>query len=232
MNDSYNDRIGLYSDRNGSYGDQNGNYSDQNGSYGYWNLSYGDRNGSYWNWNSTLDGDWSTSMFTPSPVFELVIYAAYSLIFVMAILGNTFVCLAIASNIRKWTVTNYFIINMAVGDILMALFCIPFTSITTFVMLYWPFGTVMCCVVSFSQAVSVFVSAYTMVAISCDRYLAILYPLRPRMTKRQARVRNDFDLVVPAEILRIFHQPTIGQPMTRVDLQRDHCCRFNYNWRA
>lgn len=38
------------------------------------------------------------------------------------------------------------------------------------------------------QAVSVFVSAYTLVAISIDRYIAIIYPLRPRMTKFQAKL--------------------------------------------
>lgn len=38
------------------------------------------------------------------------------------------------------------------------------------------------------QAVSVLVSAYTLVAISVDRYLAIMWPLKPRMSKRQAKV--------------------------------------------
>ena len=32
------------------------------------------------------------------------------------------------------------------------------------------------------------VSAYTLVAISVDRYLAIMWPLKPRMTKSQAKV--------------------------------------------
>lgn len=35
---------------------------------------------------------------------------------------------------------------------------------------------------------TVFVSAYSLVAISIDRYLAIIYPLRPRMTRLQARI--------------------------------------------
>ena len=38
------------------------------------------------------------------------------------------------------------------------------------------------------QAVSVFVSAYTLVAISVDRYMAIMWPLKPRMSKRHAKV--------------------------------------------
>lgn len=46
----------------------------------------------------------------------------------------------------------------------------------------------MCIIVSYSQAVSVFISAYTLIAISIDRYIAIIYPLRPRMTKLQAKL--------------------------------------------
>jgi neuropeptide Y receptor len=107
---------------------------------------------------------------------------------VLALVGNMVVCAVVFTSIRKWTVTNFFIVNMAAGDILMAFFCIPFTFLPTYVLLYWPFGATMCRIVSFSQAVSVFVSAYTMVAISSDRYLAIVYPLRPRMTRKQAKV--------------------------------------------
>lgn len=129
------------------------------------------------------------STFMPSAVFQAVIYSMYSVIFVLALVGNLVVCAVVFTSIRKWTVTNFFIVNMAAGDILMAFFCIPFTFVPTFLLLYWPFGAAMCRIVSFSQAVSVFVSAYTMVAISSDRYLAIVYPLRPRMTRKQAKVR-------------------------------------------
>jgi neuropeptide Y receptor len=38
------------------------------------------------------------------------------------------------------------------------------------------------------QAVSVFVSAYTLVAISVDRYMAIMWPLKPRISKRHAKM--------------------------------------------
>lgn len=130
----------------------------------------------------------TNNSFFPSPFFQAVIYSLYSLVFLLALVGNMLVCAVVFTSVRKWTVTNFFIVNMAAGDILMAFFCIPFTFVPTFVLLYWPFGSVMCRIVSYSQAVSVFVSAYTMVAISSDRYLAIVYPLRPRMTRNQAKV--------------------------------------------
>lgn len=150
----------------------------------------GDVNCSDWlcpPWNET-EGDVNVNAFTPSAFFQVIIYSLYSVVFVLALVGNMVVCAVVFTSIRKWTVTNFFIVNMAAGDILMAFFCIPFTFLPTYVLLYWPFGATMCRIVSFSQAVSVFVSAYTMVAISSDRYLAIVYPLRPRMTRKQAKV--------------------------------------------
>lgn len=145
-----------------------------------------------WNDSTMVDRRDNASLysFIPSAFFQVIIYSMYSVIFVLALVGNLVVCAVVFTSIRKWTVTNFFIVNMAAGDILMAFFCIPFTFVPTFVLLYWPFGAAMCRIVSFSQAVSVFVSAYTMVAISSDRYLAIVYPLRPRMTRKQAKVLN------------------------------------------
>lgn len=75
------------------------------------------------------------------------------------------------------TVTNYLIANLAVGDLLMALLCVPFSYISVLLQ-YWPFGQVLCHIVAPAQAVCVFVSAYTLVALAADRYIAILYPLR------------------------------------------------------
>ncbi|XP_037083902.1 RYamide receptor-like [Pollicipes pollicipes] len=86
------------------------------------------------------------------------------------------------------TVTNYLITNMAVGDLLMTVLCVPFTSSSVILLQHWPFGSVMCWLVSFSQAVTVFVSAFSLIAISVDRYRAIIYPLQPRVTRQHARL--------------------------------------------
>lgn len=97
---------------------------------------------------------------------------------------NWQVCYIVYSSPRMKTVTNYFIVNLAVGDILLTLFCVPFSFFSILILQYWPYGSVLCHLVNYCQAVSVLVSAYTLVAISVDRYSAILWPLRPRITKR------------------------------------------------
>lgn len=119
-----------------------------------------------------------------STYFQTTVYIMYMSIFVLALFGNGIVCYIVQSSPRMRTVTNYFIANLAVGDILMSLFCVPFSFVSILLLHYWPFGTVLCHLVNYSQAVSVLVSAYTLVAISVDRYIAIMWPLRPRISKR------------------------------------------------
>lgn len=126
--------------------------------------------------------------FPPSPGFNTAIYVFYITILIFAVLGNSIVVYVVCSSAKMRTVTNYFIANLAVGDLCMAIFCVPFSFLSTLILKYWPFGSELCVTVNYFQAVSVFVSAYTLVAISFDRYLAIIYPLRPRMTRFQAKL--------------------------------------------
>ena len=47
----------------------------------------------------------------------------------------------------------------------------------------WPFGRWYCTVNNFIAFLSVAVSVFTLMALSIDRYIAIVYPLKPRMSK-------------------------------------------------
>lgn len=149
----------------------------------------GEADGSDAPFNETyLDGnDEEESASTPLSV-KIITTLLYSTITLAAVGGNGIVIYIVSVYQRMQTVTNFFIVNLAIGDILMAMLCIPFTFVSNLILQYWPFGAFMCIVVSYSQAVSVFISAYTLVAISIDRYIAIINPLRPRMTKLQAKL--------------------------------------------
>ncbi|GLH07667.1 RYamide receptor, partial [Gryllus bimaculatus] len=122
-----------------------------------------------------------------SPYFQAAVYVCYVSVLLLALLGNGLVCYVVYASPRMWTVTNYFIVNLAVGDVLLTLLCVPFSFVATLLLQHWPFGPELCRTVSFSQATSVLVSAYTLVAISLDRYVAIRWPLRPRLSKRHAK---------------------------------------------
>ena len=103
------------------------------------------------------DGDLETlftsGTCTPSDFssYMPVIYQMYTCIFVIALLGNILVLYTVASNRKMHTVTNLFIANLAVGDLLIIVFCVPFSVASIIVLQYWPFGEAMCVFVNYAQ---------------------------------------------------------------------------------
>lgn len=90
--------------------------------------------------------------------FQMLVYLTYTIVFVVSLVGNGLVCHVVMFSPQMHSVTNLFIMNMAVGDLLMTLFCVPFSFVATLLLQYWPFGSDLCHTVSFAQAVAVLVS--------------------------------------------------------------------------
>lgn len=84
------------------------------------------------------------------------------------------------------SITSLFLFNLSLADFLMALLIIPIHVIVEVIYLSWPLGYTMCKLTSYLQGISVFVSALTHVVISWDRVVLIYFPLRPRITQRNA----------------------------------------------
>ncbi|GAB1609592.1 cholecystokinin receptor type A, partial [Argonauta hians] len=103
----------------------------------------------------------------------------YIVIFILAVVGNCLVILTLVQNKRMRTVTNVFLLNLSVSDLLLALFCMPFTLIPS-LMRDFVFGKTVCVMIRYLQGVSVAVSCFTLVAISLERYFAICRPLQSR----------------------------------------------------
>ncbi|XP_078577734.1 neuropeptide FF receptor 2-like [Branchiostoma floridae x Branchiostoma japonicum] len=115
-----------------------------------------------------------------------LIIMSYALVFLLCVVGNVIVCGVVIKTPRLRTVTNYFILNLAVSDLLVAIFCMPFTLVEHILPAY-QFGDVMCRVTPMIQGISVAASAYTMTAIAYDRYKAIVFPTEPRMSLGKMR---------------------------------------------
>ncbi|XP_042214080.1 uncharacterized protein LOC121860779 [Homarus americanus] len=110
----------------------------------------------------------------------VIIILAYSIIIGVSLFGNLLVCHVVVRTRRLHTLTNTFLANLALSDLLMTALNIPF-NVARVLLDDWPFGGLMCSMVPFVQVISVYVSAFTMVAIALDRYQVIVHPLKPRL---------------------------------------------------
>ncbi|CAI9535586.1 unnamed protein product [Staurois parvus] len=96
-------------------------------------------------------------------------------------MGNLLILLAIFRKRKQKTIINYLIGNLAFSDILVVLFCSPFT-LTCVLLDQWIFGEVMCHVVPFLQCVSVLISTLMLMSIALVRYHMIKHPLSTNLT--------------------------------------------------
>ncbi|XP_060842772.1 RYamide receptor-like isoform X1 [Rhopalosiphum padi] len=119
--------------------------------------------------------------------FQTVVYLMYTAVFIVSLVGNGLVCYVVLSSTQMQSATNMFIVNMAIGDLVMTLFCVPFPFVASFLLQYWPLENYLCQTFTFGKIVAVMVSAYTLVAISVNRYIAIMWPLKQRTRKHQAK---------------------------------------------
>lgn len=85
----------------------------------------------------------------PQP-YEWVLIATHAIVFVIGLIGNALVCIAVYRNHSMRTVTNYFIVNLAVADFMVILICLPPTVLWD-VTETWFFGTAMCRIVLYFQ---------------------------------------------------------------------------------
>ena len=117
---------------------------------------------------------------------EVGLMVLFSLTTLLAIVGNCFVVLVFARGRRSRTDLRPFLINLAIADLIMAVFCMPFTFLYT-MMETWIFSRPMCPIVLFIQCLSVSASVFTNMAIGTDRFLVVMFPLRSRLTNKKAK---------------------------------------------
>ncbi|XP_050739684.1 cholecystokinin receptor type A-like [Eriocheir sinensis] len=110
---------------------------------------------------------------------EWVRIVGFSLIFVVGVVGNVLVVVTLLHHRNLRSLTNVFLLNLAVSDLLLGVFCMPFTLVGSLLQDF-VFGALMCRLIPYMQAVSVSVSVWTLVAISLERFYAICQPLRSR----------------------------------------------------
>ncbi|XP_051960523.1 adenosine receptor A2b-like [Xyrauchen texanus] len=97
------------------------------------------------------------------------------LIAVLAVVGNVLVCWAVFLNTNLQSITNFFVVSLAVADIAVGLLAIPFavTISIGFCSHFHGCLFIACFVLVLTQS-----SIFSLLAIAVDRYIAIKIPLR------------------------------------------------------
>lgn len=129
-----------------------------------------------------LIGSDSTEIF--SNTSKLLITAVYATTIICGLAGNG---LGLYLALRKKAgnrATNMLIANMAVADLLVTIFAMPYTILYIHVGLKWiggVIGQVTCKFVHFSYQVSIPASIFTVLLVSFDRFFAICYPMKGKV---------------------------------------------------
>ena len=100
------------------------------------------------------------------------------LIMLVTFLGNFMVCLIVYLHHRLRTVTNYFIVSLAVSDLLISLLSLPFRINQTLQNGIWCLGYDICLTWIITDLICSCASICNLAAISVDRYIAIVHPFR------------------------------------------------------
>jgi len=145
------------------------------------------------NSNGTVANATNSTVAPPSQFFipvsiKIGMTTAYVVIFIIALFGNTFgLFVVLKKSSRSTSVTNLFIANMAVADLLLTFTVMPFQVSFYYRGTAWIggiLGDITCKALFYLIPVSIAATVLTMMLISFDRFYAIFYPLREKIFRK------------------------------------------------
>uniref|UniRef100_A0A8C9DUN3 B1 bradykinin receptor n=1 Tax=Prolemur simus TaxID=1328070 RepID=A0A8C9DUN3_PROSS len=115
------------------------------------------------------------------PVFIITICS-------FGLLGNLFVLSVFLLPRRRLNVAEIYLANLAASDLVFVL-GLPFWAENIWNEFNWPFGALLCRVVNGVIKANLFISIFLVVAISQDRYHALVHPMASRRWRRRRQAQ-------------------------------------------
>ncbi|XP_014277089.1 RYamide receptor [Halyomorpha halys] len=179
------------------------------------------------------EGELYEPLYEPPTYLTVFLSICYISISVAAVVGNGLVIWVILTSRRMRNVTNYYIANLALADIAVGLFAIPF-EFQAALLQRWVLPNFMCPFCPFVKTLSISVSIFTLSAIALDRYRAILYPLTARASRVHFRVVISVIWIAGGVMaapfaygLRVTKAPVPYFPLNSSELIFDYCDNMN-----
>nr|XP_033814145.1 5-hydroxytryptamine receptor 2B isoform X1 [Geotrypetes seraphini] len=101
--------------------------------------------------------------------------------------GNILVILAVSLEKKLQNATNYFLMSLAVADLLVGLFVMPIALLTILFNSVWPLPNCLCSIWLFLDILFSTASIMHLCAISLDRYIAIKKPIQASQFNSRAK---------------------------------------------
>lgn len=124
----------------------------------------------------------TVEMSSEIPMLRIITCSILFFVVILTSLGNLVVILAfvLEKSLTYNNHFNYYIINLAVTDFLVAASAMSFYTVDV-LLGYWPFGEFMCGIWIFCDYGMTFASVFTLVAISADRYWSVSWAVHYRL---------------------------------------------------
>lgn len=106
----------------------------------------------------------------------------YFVVCIIGLCGNTLVIYVILRYAKMKTITNIYILNLAIADELFML-GLPFLAMQV-ALVHWPFGKVICRIVMTVDGINQFTSIFCLTVMSIDRYCAVVHPIKSAKWRR------------------------------------------------
>ncbi|CAJ0594628.1 unnamed protein product, partial [Cylicocyclus nassatus] len=120
-------------------------------------------------------------------IFSII--SVLTVLVVVVVLGNALVIAAVLLRRRLRSATGLLILSLAVADLLVGTVILPFSIANEVLNGYWIFGETWCTIWLTTDIWMCTASIYNLVAISIDRYIAIIKPLNYPMLVTKFRAR-------------------------------------------
>nr|XP_056706991.1 D(4) dopamine receptor [Euleptes europaea] len=122
----------------------------------------------------------------PAHNFPALVLGVFLILFIVG--GNLLVCLSVCTEKALKTTTNYFIVSLAVADLLLAVLVLPLYVYSEFLGGVWSLSTVLCDALMTMDVMLCTASIFNLCAISVDRFIAVSIPLN--YNRRQIDLRQ------------------------------------------